>query len=405
MSKATVFKRKWVQIGLATGIVVLGVVAAELLVTSSPKANRNPPEKMARLVTTDTVQAGTHKVSLLGYGVVQAEQQVTLQARVSGTVQSLGQKFVPGSRFKKGEVLVQLDNTDYRIELQTAQATLAQAQSNLTSELGNQVVAQADFDLLGLNVDERERALILRKPQLEAAKAAVQSAQAGVERAKVNLERTVLRAPFDGVVVSREASVGAQVSASTALGVLASGDAFWISVAVPQADLKWIQFPQGKQQGSTVCVTDASSSMNACHTGRVLSLQTSVQDNGRQAQVLVEVPRTGHNTAQPLLLSQYVKVRFDGIELSNVFKLPPSVIHDNKVWMYNKGELDIRPVNVAFRSADYVLVDQGLQNNDVVVTSNLGSPVQGMAIRTAEQKTTSEPPAAAPKEATREAAK
>lgn len=405
MSKATVFKRKWVQIGLATGIVVLGVVAAELLVTSSPKANRKPPEKMARLVTTDTVQAGTHKVSLLGYGVVQAEQQVTLQARVSGTVQSLGQKFVPGSRFKKGEVLVQLDNTDYRIELQTAQATLAQAQSNLTSELGNQVVAQADFDLLGLNVDERERALILRKPQLEAAKAAVQSAQAGVERAKVNLERTVLRAPFDGVVVSREASVGAQVSASTALGVLASGDAFWISVAVPQADLKWIQFPQGKQQGSTVCVTDASSSMNACHTGRVLSLQTSVQDNGRQAQVLVEVPRTGHNTAQPLLLSQYVKVRFDGIELSNVFKLPPSVIHDNKVWMYNKGELDIRPVNVAFRSADYVLVDQGLQNNDVVVTSNLGSPVQGMAIRTAEQKTTSEPPAAAPKEATREAAK
>ena len=59
---------------------------------------------------------------------------------------------------------------------------LAQAQSTLTSELGNQVVAQSDFELLGLNVDERERALILRKPQLEAAKATVQSAQAGNHR-------------------------------------------------------------------------------------------------------------------------------------------------------------------------------------------------------------------------------
>ncbi|MCQ3986287.1 biotin/lipoyl-binding protein, partial [Klebsiella pneumoniae] len=93
--------------------------------------------------------------------------QITLQARVSGTVQSIGPKFVPGASFKKGDVLVQLDNTDYRIELQTAQAALAQAQSTLTSELGNQVVAQSDFELLGLNVDERERALILRKPQLE----------------------------------------------------------------------------------------------------------------------------------------------------------------------------------------------------------------------------------------------
>ncbi|MGF5867516.1 efflux RND transporter periplasmic adaptor subunit, partial [Klebsiella pneumoniae] len=174
------------------------------------------------------------------------------------------------------DVLVQLDNTDYRIELQTAQAALAQARSTLTSELGNQVVAQSDFELLGLNVDERERALILRKPQLEAAKATVQSAQAGVERAKVNLERTILRAPFDGVVVSREASVGAQVSTSTALGVLASSEAYWISVAVPQADLKWIKFPEDKQAGSTVCVSDASRQEEGCNKGKVLNLQTSV---------------------------------------------------------------------------------------------------------------------------------
>ena len=382
MSKQTFFKRKPVQIGLAIAVIVLGVVGSELLVATAPTASRKPPEKTARLVTTETVQAGDYTVSLLGYGVVEAEQQVTLQARVSGTVQNIGPKFVPGASFKKGDVLVQLDNTDYRIELQTAQAALAQAQSTLTSEQGNQVVAQSDFDLLGLNVDERERALILRKPQLEAAKATVQSAQAGVERAKVNLERTVLRAPFDGVVVSREASVGAQVSATTALGVLASSEAYWISVAVPQADLKWIKFPEGKQPGSTVCVSDASSNEQGCHPGRVLNLQTSVQDNGRQAQVLVEVPRSNDKKLQPLLLAQYVKVRFDGIELKNVFKLAPSSVRDNSVWVNDKGELDIRPVNIAFRSADYVLIDRGLANGESIVTSNLGSPVNRMAIRT-----------------------
>lgn len=382
MSKQSFFKRKSVQIGLAIAVITLGVVGSELLVATAPTASRKPPEKTARLVTTEPVQSSDYTVSLLGYGVVEAEQQITLQARVSGTVRSIGKQFVPGAAFRKGDVLVQLDDTDYRIELQTAQAALAQAQSNLTSEQGNQVVAQADFDLLGLNVDERERALILRKPQLEAARASVQSAQAGVERARVNLERTVLRAPFDGVVVSREASVGAQVSATTALGVLASSEAYWISVAVPQADLKWIKFPDKQTAGSTVCVSDASSNEQGCHPGRVLSLQTSVQDNGRQAQVLVEVPRSNNKDLQPLLLAQYVKVRFDGIELKNVFKLAPATVRDNKVWVNDGGELDIRSVNIAFRSAEYVLIDSGLNNGDEIVTSNLGSPVNRMAIRT-----------------------
>ncbi|BET25472.1 RND family efflux transporter MFP subunit [Limnobacter thiooxidans] len=398
MSNQPFFKRKWVQIGLAIGVITLGVLASELLVATAPTASRKPPEKTARLVTTEAVESGNYNVSLLGYGVVQAEQQVTLQARVSGTVQSIGPQFVPGATFKKGDVLVQLDNTDYRIELQTAQASLAQAQSNLTSEQGNQVVAQSDFELLGLNVDERERALILRKPQLEAAKATVQSAQAGVERAKVNLDRTVLRAPFDGVVVSREASVGAQVSASSTLGVLASSKAYWVSVAVPQADVKWINFPSGQQKGSTVCVNDASSREKGCHKGYVLSLQTSVQDNGRQAQVLIEIPRTSDKTLQPLLLAQYVKVRFEGIELKNVFKLAPSTVHDSKVWVNDNGELDIRPVNIAFRSAEYVLIDKGLKDGEHIVTSNLGSPVNRMAIRTNTANASNTPtPAAAVK--------
>ncbi|MCR2745409.1 efflux RND transporter periplasmic adaptor subunit [Limnobacter parvus] len=391
MSQQSFFKRKWVQIGLAVGVITLGVIGSEVLVATAPTASRKPPEKVARLVTTEPVQAGNHNVSLLGYGVVQAEQQITLQARVSGAVKRIGDKFVPGATFKKGDVLIELDNTDYRIELQTAQANLAQAQSTFTSEQGNQVVAQSDFDLLGMNVDERERALILRKPQLEAARATVQSAQAGVERAKVNLERTILRAPFDGVVVSREASVGAQVSATTALGVLASSKAFWISVAVPQADLKWIRFPTGNQPGSTVCVSDASSAEQNCHPGRVLSLQTSVQDSGRQAQVLVEVPRNFGPQHQPLLLAQYVKVRFDGIELQNVFKLAPSSVHDSNVWVNDNGELDIRPVNIAYRAADYVLIDRGLSNGENIVTSNLGSPVNRMAIRTNEPSQTPSP--------------
>lgn len=382
------YKRAWVQALAVLLVLAAGIGLSQVLIATAPKAERRAPERTARLVTAEPVQADSRAVSLLGYGIVQAQQQLNLQAQVAGTVRELGPKFVPGARFKKGEVLVRLDDTDYRIELQTAQAALAQARSNLTTEEGNQVVAQADFELLGLDTDERERALILRKPQLEAAKAAVQSAQASVDRAKVNLERTVLRAPFDGVVVSRQASVGAQVNASSMLGELASGQAFWVSVAVPQADLRWINFPSQGQAGSPVCVSDASSDEKACHKGRVLSLQSSVQEGGRQAQVLVEVSSQANGDTPPLLLSQYVRVRFEGKTLPDVFELRPAHVHGSTVWVLKDGALDIRPVNVVFRSAEYVLIDQGLQAGDVVVTSNIGSPVQGMALRTQTQQST-----------------
>ena len=381
------FKRHWLQISMVLLVLLGGLLAAYALVHTAPKAPRKPPEKTARLVQTLTVSAKPHTVSLVGYGMTQAKQQVNLQARVSGTVKKISPLFVPGSRFKQGDVLLELDKTDYEIELQSAQALLAQAQAKWVSEQGNQVVAQSDFDLLKLDVSEREKALILRQPQLQSAQADVHSAQATLARAQVNLERTVLRAPFDGVVVSRDTSLGAQVSTASNLGVLASGDTLWVNLALPQTDLKWIEFPSAGKKGSQVCVSDASSNTETCHTGRVLSLQSTVQDTGRQALVLVEVPlTTPTQNAHPLLLSQYVKARIEGIRLPNVYALNPSLVHGDTVWLNKKGMLHIAPVTVAFRATDHVLISKGLNTGDEIITSNLGSPIEGMAIRIEQQK-------------------
>jgi hypothetical protein len=65
------------------------------------------------------------------------------------------------------------------------------------------------------------------------------------------------------------------------------------------------------------------------------------------------------------------------------------------VWVNDNGELDIRPVNIAFRSAEYVLIDRGLNNGESIVTSNLGSPVNRMAIRTNEPPNNATTPAPA----------
>jgi RND family efflux transporter MFP subunit len=389
-------KRTIIQIVLTVVVLAIALLGAQMVITSAPKTEkRAAPPKPSRLVNTSVLKKEDVQVEVLGFGVVKPDQQTNLQARVSGVVKQLGQKFVPGTRVQKGEVLVVLDDTDYKLDLANANATLAQAKASLSAEMGNQAVAQSDLQALALTTTEAEKSLILRQPQLEAAKAAVASAQASVKRAELNLERTVIRAPFDGLIIGRDTSLGGQVSPTSVLGSMASSRAFWVNVAIPQADLQWISFPESGKKGSAVCVNDASSQSSECHKGYVLSLQGFVQDNGRQAQVLVEIPAQGMNPqAVPMLVSQYVEARIQGVTLPDVFKLNPRLVHEDTVWINKQGTLEIRKVPIAFRSAEFVLIrsdlnvqtDSGIQEGEEIITSNLSAPIAGMAVRTADSK-------------------
>lgn len=377
----------WRQVLIALVVVALALFVARFVMTSAPKAEKRPSERQARLVVDQLISPSSEKVTVTGYGVVEAEQRVMLQAQVTGKVVKIGESFVPGKQVKKGEILLELDDTDYQLEFANAKASLAQAKAALATEQGNQAVAQADFELLNLTVSDREKALILREPQLETAKASVQAAEVALERAKVNLSRTKVRAPFDGVVVSRNVSLGGLVSQTTQLGELIESTNMWINAAVAQNDLQWIEFPKGSSAGSKVCVRDASQPGESCHEGHVLNLQGYVQDNGRQALVLVEIPMAKANKEAPaLLIGQYFKVTFNGKTLDNVYKLDPSAVHDGNVWINDNGTLKIQPVKEVFRSQNMVLIDQGLQPQQRIITTNISAPVEGMKVRTSSSE-------------------
>ena len=73
---------------------------------------------------------------------------------------------------------------------------------------------------------------MLREPQRLAAEARVQSARAAVEQARVDLGRTVIRAPFDAQVLSREVEIGSQVSPGDPLARLVGVDRYWVEISL-----------------------------------------------------------------------------------------------------------------------------------------------------------------------------
>ena len=111
------------------------------------------------------------------------------------------------------------------------------------------------------------------------------------------------------------------------------------------------------------------------------------------ARLLVSVPHPlgEADTADdrpPLLLDSYVDVQIEGRKLNDIFALDRDELRDGvAVWVMNEqDQLDIRPVDIAFRSRDLIFVSGGLRPGERIVTSNLAAPVASMQLRLAGEE-------------------
>jgi HlyD family secretion protein len=156
----------------------------------------------------DVVDRGELVVSISATGTVNAVTTVTVGSQVSGTIAKLYADF--NSPVKDGELLAQLDPTflqasvnEQRANTDRAKAQYNEAKRNFdrTTELSARgLVSQADLDAATTS--------------LESSKASLQQAEASLDRAQVNLRYATIRAPINGVVISRNVDVGQTVAAS-----------------------------------------------------------------------------------------------------------------------------------------------------------------------------------------------
>jgi HlyD family secretion protein len=176
----------------------------------------------APTVTTASITRGDIVDRVGATGTLQAVTTVQVGTQVSGTIQNLYADF--NSIVKKGQVLARLDPSLFQTQIEQARANL--------------IRSQADLDRLKVGLDDARTKLaranslsdrqLLPRSELEAAEVEVRSAEAQIRSAQaqvtqaqaslnqneVNLAHTVIEAPIDGLVISRNVDVGQTVAAS-----------------------------------------------------------------------------------------------------------------------------------------------------------------------------------------------
>lgn len=200
-------------------IITLAVIAAVAATVGGYYYTRPGPEPN---VTTVAVTRGDIVDSVGATGTLDAVTSVTVGSQVSGIIQELHADF--NSIVRKGQVIARLDPTMIQTQIEQARANLVRAQADVerlrvtladartklerARELsGRKLITQQDLETAEVNVKSAEA-------QLRSSQASLSQSQASLRTNEVNLEHTVITAPIDGIVISRNVEIGQTVAAS-----------------------------------------------------------------------------------------------------------------------------------------------------------------------------------------------
>ena len=364
-------------------ILLVGGISAKVLIDTAPAPKKKTAEKIVPLVEVTPLDVGVYRASWQAGGNVNAKPSVKLMAQVTGQVISIHKQAAPGAMLKKGDVLGQVDDSNYRLIVAQKKAALVQAQSNLAVEMGQVKNAENNYKLSGLQLNATAKSLALRDPQLAASKAALDIAKADLAKAQLDLERTQLRMPFDGHVMSMNLTQGSFVSAGTQVFELVDSAEFWLQVKVPQS------FVSVLDTGHSVEIKKSQQWGEQSREGTIKYILPAVDASDRQVRVLIAIkePLSDAHRGLKIRYNDYVNVTLYGRQFDNVYQLSNDALNaDNQLWVVdNKNTLQLRDVSIVYKGRYHVWANVDAQLGDQILATRLQIASQDMAVRVAAQ--------------------
>ncbi len=373
---------------IACCILIITVIVVKHL--SAAQANRPIPTKKEQAPSPDVsvikVVAGNYASEVKAYGAAKPHFNITLTAQVAGQIDSISDQFETGKRLKKNTIMARLENSDYQAAVESARQALSSAKVSLLEEERQGLQALSEWKSSGLE-GEPDSDLVLRKPQLAAAKATVKQAEASLKAAEKDLSQSAIKAPFDALVINRAVSPGGYVQTGAEVATLYSTDRVEISVALSAQE--WNNLPSlailnsGKWPVEIESVED-----HHIWQGRILRAEQNLNVETRQRSLIIAVDEP-LDLEPALFPGTFVSAHITGRNVAGVWKLPNSALSQRgEVWYVSTDNtLQKFSASPLFSSSGYIYIQppESLNNTPVMIlVSPLNSYLEGMAVNPVE---------------------
>jgi RND family efflux transporter MFP subunit len=374
----------------AIALVFVSLFLAVMMNVLKPDTPKAPQPEAAIAVKTIIANQAQLEMRVESQGVVVPRTRTSLISEVSGAVLELSDAFVVGGTFETGDMLLKVDPTDYEVALQRAQARLISARAQMELEKARSSQAEKEWEITGRPKSEAPP-LLLRQPYLLEAEANLLQAKAELRQAKIKLQKTVIRAPYAGMVSKKLADVGQFIGTGTAIGETFAIDFVEVRLPLTERDLTMMDglSAAGKLAEKTVVLSGTVDGQAAIWTAEVARSEGVVDELNRSQYIVARVAdpyglaATTASARVPLRVGTFVKASIEGKVLNNVFKIPRgSLLEGARVGLVDSNSLlRIIPVEVASADDNSYYISAGLKNGDQVVASALGTPIEGLKLR------------------------
>jgi membrane fusion protein (multidrug efflux system) len=274
-------------------------------------------------------------------GTLKATESVTLRPEVEGKVRDI--YFTSGQRVKKGDKILKIEDAIYKANLEEAEAKL---------ELGRSTY---------------ERALALLKRQAGTVKdkdktyAEWQVTKAEVDKARSQLKKTLIVAPFDGILGLKNLSIGAYVKPGEEIVILSDMDPMNIEFSIAE------QYLDKVQPGKDVTL-EIDAFPDNVFRAQIESIDANVDPLNRSLKVRATFPNINDGELRPGLFGR-IKLLISSHE--DVLMVPDSAVETRGtreyVYLVKNGVAVATPVKVGGRNGKMVEIQSGLEPEDTVV--------------------------------------
>ncbi len=336
-----------------------------------------------KLVEASLQSPSQSSASLIASGYVVAQRKAAVSSKATGRLVYLG--VVEGDKVKEGEIIAKIEDSDVKAQLESAEANLELSKSGLTSAKNNFERESALFKTGSASQSELDAASAQYKQVL----ASIDVAKANVNGAKVAVENTIIRAPFDGTVLTKDADIGEIVapfgSINTKGAVVTIADMKSLQV---EADVSESNIEKIKPGQNCSIVLDAYSDYS--YPGYVAKIVPTADRS--KATVMVKVAfRKYDSKVLPEMSAKVMFLSDTNVVLTNekqvlVVPITDVITKQGKQYVYtvsNNRVVEI-PVVTGSQLGTSIEIKSGIANGDKIIDNIPDNLKSGMKVKIKE---------------------
>jgi len=330
---------------------------------------------------------------LTGLGTITAANTVTVHSRVNG--QLLALHFQEGQQVKAGDLLAEIDPSQFNVALAQAQGQLAKDNATLSNARRDLARYQ---QLVKTNLVSRQE-LDTQQSLVTESLGTVKADEAAVASAQLQLDWTRITAPIDGRVGLKQVDIGNQISTSDTTGIVVLTQTHPIDLifTLPENDIATVVKAQKAGQNLTVEAWDRTNKQKLS-SGSLLSLDNQIDATTGT----IKLKARFNNMDDALFPNQFVNARLLVDTEQNAVVIPAAALQmgneGNFVWVLNDDNKVSKHIVVpGIQDSQKVVITAGLSAGDKVVTDGIDRLTEGAKVEvveahsaTTEQKPTAE---------------